>query len=131
MSSPTRTGVVVKSTEEYLATPPTAGAKAGHGGGGGGPTYTTLDSDDDIQIQDEEDEPPEPVKILDELSGFDEVVVWGHDHLPAMDDPFVKGVEEWIAFAEALHGGQVRITAQESPVVGGNASVEFVGEEGA
>lgn len=128
MSSP-YTGVVVKSTEVHMAPLSTTG-KAGHGGGGG-PTYTTLDEDDDIQIQDEEDEPPEPVKILDELSGFDEVVVWGHDHLPAMDDPFVKGVEEWIAFAEALHGGSpVRISAQESPV-GANASGESVGGEGA
>lgn len=31
-------------------------------------------------------------------------MVWGHDALPAGDDPFVKGVEEWIAFAEMVSG---------------------------
>jgi ribonuclease H2 subunit C len=99
-----RTGVIVKSTEEYLPQPTKAQS---------GPTYTALD--DDIEIEDEEDEPLEPVKVLDELSSFDEIVVWGHDQLPDLDDPFVRGVEEWIAFAEALHG---KAPVQEGKVTG-------------
>lgn len=49
------------------------------------------------------DDKPEPVKILQSTSTFNEVTIWGHDMLPAADDPFVKGIEEWIAFAEAIH----------------------------
>jgi ribonuclease H2 subunit C len=29
-------------------------------------------------------------------------VVWAHETIPAADDPYVKGVEEWIKFAEAV-----------------------------
>jgi ribonuclease H2 subunit C len=33
---------------------------------------------------------------------FEDLVVWGHEALPAADDTFVKGVEEWLQFAEAV-----------------------------
>ena len=57
----------------------------------------------DHEDEDEVHEPgPEPVKVLEGNSTFDHMIVWGHDTLPAADDPFVKGVEEWIAFAEAV-----------------------------
>ena len=52
---------------------------------------------DDAQADSED-----PVKILEEQGGFDEVVVWGHEAVPAADDPFVKGVEEWVRLAEAV-----------------------------
>ncbi|KAJ9639133.1 hypothetical protein H2204_004041 [Knufia peltigerae] len=85
------TGVVAKSTDRYLPQPVK-----------NGPTYTAVD--EDIEIEDEEEEPPEPVKILEQVTTFDEVVVWGHDRVPDQDDAFVKGLEEWISFAEAIHG---------------------------
>lgn len=107
-------GVIVKPTEELLAQPSTK------------PQYMALDDDEDIQIRDEEDEPPEPVKVLDELSSFDEVVVWGHDQLPALDDPFVKGVEEWIAFAEALHWSKAPVLDRSAAE---NGATESVGSE--
>lgn len=47
----------------------------------------------------------EPVKVLEEAASFEEMVVWGHEVLPGSDDPYVKGVEEWIAFAEAVSRG--------------------------
>jgi ribonuclease H2 subunit C len=53
--------------------------------------------------EDDSKEKPEPVKILQSTATFNEVMLWGHDMLPAPDDPFVKGIEEWIAFAEAIH----------------------------
>ena len=53
--------------------------------------------------EDEEPELPQPVKAVEEVAVFDEMVVWGHDQVPASDDSLVKGVEEWIAFAEAIH----------------------------
>lgn len=60
--------------------------------------------DDDLEIADEEEEAPEPVKLLEEMSTFEDVIVWGHDIVPTNEDPFVKGIEEWIHFAEAIHG---------------------------
>ena len=62
-------------------------------------TVQSFDSEDEDEV---EQEKPEPVKMLDVAATFDEVVVWGHEVLPASDDTFVKGVEEWIAFAEAV-----------------------------
>ena len=53
-------------------------------------------------------EAAEPVKILQAVATFDEFAVWGHDQLPAADDAFIKGTEEWIAFAEAIHSGPGR-----------------------
>lgn len=51
---------------------------------------------------DAEPEPEEPVKILETQGTFDEYVVWGHEAIPAADDAFVKGVEEWVRFAETV-----------------------------
>ncbi|KAH1489591.1 hypothetical protein LV164_001993 [Aspergillus fumigatus] len=42
-----------------------------------------------------------PVKVLEQQATFDEFVVWGHEELPAADDAFVKGVEEWLKMAAA------------------------------
>ena len=89
----TSTGVVAKSTDNYLSQPIKSDT---------GPTYTAVD--EDIEIADEEEEPPEPVKILEETSTFEDIIVWGHDIVPTNEDPFVKGIEEWISFAEAIHG---------------------------
>ncbi|CAG8921414.1 unnamed protein product [Penicillium salamii] len=51
----------------------------------------------------DESEMEEPVKILETQGTFDDIVVWGHETVPAADDTFVKGVEEWLQFAEAMH----------------------------
>ncbi|KEF54096.1 uncharacterized protein A1O9_09891 [Exophiala aquamarina CBS 119918] len=108
-------GVIIHSTEEHL-TPQQPKTHSS-------PTYTAIDDDIEIEDGEDDDEPLEPVRILDELSSFDEVVVWGHDQIPASDDPFVRGVEEWIAFAEALHGGGVGGSR-------GQATLEAKGEKG-
>lgn len=63
------------------------------------PTTQRADSDG---AEDAETEPEEPVKIMEMQSTFDEFVVWGHEALPAADDTFVKGVEEWLQFADAV-----------------------------
>ncbi|KAL1593274.1 hypothetical protein SLS60_010882 [Paraconiothyrium brasiliense] len=61
------------------------------------------------QAVDEEDEEDEQetveVKIAERIGEFDEVVVWGHGgQVEAGQDMFIRGVEEWIGFAEAMHG---------------------------
>jgi ribonuclease H2 subunit C len=58
------------------------------------------DSDDDVQAL---DDIPEPVKILESTAEFKEVVIWGHDNIPGTHDAFVKGLEEWLAFANTIH----------------------------
>ncbi|KAJ5169278.1 Ribonuclease H2 subunit C [Penicillium coprophilum] len=64
------------------------------------PATQRADSDD---AEDAETEPEEPVKVMEMQGTFDEFVVWGHEVLPAADDTFVKGVEEWLQFADAMH----------------------------
>ncbi|EPS31966.1 hypothetical protein PDE_06925 [Penicillium oxalicum 114-2] len=71
------------------------------------PTERTLpvtQQSNSDSMGDGESEPEESVKILDAQGTFDEMMVWGHENLPAADDTFVKGVEEWIRFAETMHG---------------------------
>ena len=58
--------------------------------------------DSDLEELEQEDE-SERVRVLESAATFDEVIVWGHDKVPAADDPFAKGIDEWIAFAEAIH----------------------------
>ncbi|KAI4257618.1 MAG: hypothetical protein LQ352_001604 [Teloschistes flavicans] len=53
---------------------------------------------------DDEEEEEEDVGVLEEMGEFEEVVVWGHERTVGADDEVVKGVEEWISFAEAIHG---------------------------
>ena len=50
----------------------------------------------------EQEEGEEEVAILEELATFEEVVVWGHEKAVEADDEVVKGLEEWIRFAEAV-----------------------------
>lgn len=55
-----------------------------------------------VEPDDMQDEPEEPVKVLQKQGAFDELMVWGHESMPAANDPFVKGVEEWVKLAEAV-----------------------------
>ncbi|KAI5291636.1 hypothetical protein KEM54_002566 [Ascosphaera aggregata] len=34
---------------------------------------------------------------------FSEIMVWGHENIPGDDDPYVRGIQEWIAFSEKIH----------------------------
>ncbi|OJD19394.1 hypothetical protein AJ78_00664 [Emergomyces pasteurianus Ep9510] len=53
--------------------------------------------------EDDDDDDLEPsTTILDNQGTFSDFMVWDHEKLPATDDPFVKGVSEWIRFAEAV-----------------------------
>ncbi|WPH04532.1 ribonuclease H1 small subunit [Acrodontium crateriforme] len=43
------------------------------------------------------------VKQLNVQGTFDEVMVWGHEAIADEDDAFVRGVTEWMGFAQAMH----------------------------
>lgn len=72
------------------------------------PTTRTLPTSNPIAPEeeaddDEEEEEEEPTKILEQTSTFDEFVVWSHERVPvSSEDPFMKGVEEWVRFAEVV-----------------------------
>ena len=53
--------------------------------------------------EDEEEEEVEPVRILKEIATFDSIIVWDHEKMPESEDPFMKGMNEWIGFAEVMH----------------------------
>lgn len=52
--------------------------------------------------EEDESEVPVEVKLFSKEATFDEVVVWGHEALPEADDAYVKSIEEWMKFAEAV-----------------------------
>jgi ribonuclease H2 subunit C len=66
---------------------------------------TQVQSNGDDMMEDGEDETmPVEVKIAEQVGEFDEVVVWGHGgEVDAGQDMFVKGLREWVQFAESMH----------------------------
>ena len=40
--------------------------------------------------------------IMDQHARFGGIMVWDHEAVPAGTDVYVKGIEEWIGFAEAV-----------------------------
>jgi len=65
--------------------------------------HTHVDFETVERVDDELDEENEnEVKLMEQRGTFDEIVVWGHEVAPEEDDEYVKGVQEWIAFAEAV-----------------------------
>ncbi|OWP06827.1 hypothetical protein B2J93_3823 [Marssonina coronariae] len=86
---PSHRGVVASATERVL---PAAEPAAASGKPAG------------AEEEGQEPEPEPEVKIVEERASFDEVVVWGHEVLPdGMADPYVRGLEDWIAFAAQIH----------------------------
>lgn len=83
-------GVVVKATEKEKA----AGSRECN----------------QIEIGGEEEDEEEETAILQEVGSFDEVVLWGHESLVDGDDAFVKGLGEWIGFAEAVSWSEAHDT---------------------
>ena len=77
------TGIIAKSTDRTL------------------PKQFVPVQTDDSDVEEEQEQ--EPVKILETSSIFEDVTVWDHDQMPTNEDPIVKGMVEWIAFAQAIH----------------------------
>ena len=63
-----------------------------------------TDGTDGEGQEDDEDEESQPeVKIAEEMAEFEDIMVWGHEALQDGTDPYIKGIEEWIKFAEQVH----------------------------
>ncbi|KAH9883792.1 ribonuclease H2, subunit C [Xylariomycetidae sp. FL2044] len=58
---------------------------------------------EDVEL---EEVPEEPLKVgaMQGKAVFDEMIVWGHESaVDSSADPYVRGMEEWISFAEQIH----------------------------
>ncbi|KAI1971406.1 hypothetical protein LOZ53_005327 [Ophidiomyces ophidiicola] len=55
----------------------------------------------DCDDQGDDDVEPPPT-ILEMRGTFNELMVWDHERIPVADDPFVKGISEWVQFAEVV-----------------------------
>ena len=44
----------------------------------------------------------EEVTVLDQVGSFENVIIWNHESMVHGNDAFVKGLVEWIGFAEAV-----------------------------
>ncbi|KAL1303571.1 hypothetical protein AAFC00_006939 [Neodothiora populina] len=78
-------GVVVEKTDRCLLQPPSS---------------SMADADEEEEEADVE--APE-VKIVKESASFDKITVWDHEAQPLDDSPHIKGVQEWMAFAQSMH----------------------------
>jgi hypothetical protein len=96
ITEPSLPGVVVRSTGQEASPACFEQPK--------GDRPSDRDGEDSVYAEMEDDEgKEEKAKILREVAGFDEIVIWGHEAVPEADDHFVRGVEEWIGFAETMH----------------------------
>lgn len=56
----------------------------------------TIEEDEEVEVEPD-------VKVMEEQSQFNEIMIWGHESLPEdTADPYMKGIEEWISFAEQV-----------------------------
>ncbi|KAL5387062.1 hypothetical protein DPSP01_003674 [Paraphaeosphaeria sporulosa] len=80
----THTGAVLQITDKNL------------------PQMRTQPADDE---DDEGEQETVEVKVAEQIGEFEEVVVWGHGgQVEEGQDMFIRGMKEWMGFAEAMHG---------------------------
>ena len=77
-------------------------SKVNKGSEAGEETTREIEGNGEDLEEQEEEEDAEEIKELEEVASFDKIVLWGHESLVEGDDSFVKGVEEWVGFAEAV-----------------------------
>lgn len=58
--------------------------------------------EDEEEVGEEDGERSQTVGTLEEVAEFEEVIVWDHEAIRSSEDAFVKGMEEWIRFAEVV-----------------------------
>ncbi|EEQ83260.2 uncharacterized protein BDCG_00065 [Blastomyces dermatitidis ER-3] len=74
-----------------------------------------LEEDEDDDHHDDSDEDYwKSFAVVEKQGSFSDFMVWDHEKVPAADDPFVKGVSEWIRFAEAMHAAPSNPARQDN-----------------
>lgn len=67
------------------------------------PESSLQQEDANMSEDGSEDDRPDEIGVVESVASFDGVTVWGHGSAPATEDePYARGVEEWIAFAQAV-----------------------------
>lgn len=65
----------------------------------------------DHDAQDQEEVDQVDVSVAHNIGQFDQILVWGHGgEVHGAQDAFVRGMTEWIGFAESVH-----VDADEEP----------------
>lgn len=82
------TGLVLRTTDKTL--PHTSNSHPA--------TPQCVDEDAEGERVEEEE-----VKIAEQIGSFEEVVMWGHGAEVGEGDEFVRGINEWVGFAEGVH----------------------------
>lgn len=83
-------GAVLQRTDKQVVEKPSA------------PALVIPREDEDDMMEDAVAPKQIETKIMAQQGSFEEIMVWGHDAVPADDDIYVKGMQEWIGFAEAV-----------------------------
>lgn len=80
-------GVVVQKTKDVLPRPP----------------EPRIDADDEDLVADEDREVPQDIMVMREEATFKQITVWGHEALLSeTEDPYLKGLQEWMHLAKAV-----------------------------
>lgn len=87
---PTYKGHVLERSQDMLATSTSRNSN-----------MRETDAHDD-QHGEEEEELPIEVRLLKQQAHFDKIMVWSHEAVPESDDPYVKGIQEWMTFSQAV-----------------------------
>ena len=67
------------------------------------PAAVRQEEDDENLMEDITAQPEKiETRVMKQQSSFGEIMVWGHEMVPEDGDVYVKGVQEWIGFAEAV-----------------------------
>ncbi|KAF1821544.1 ribonuclease H1 small subunit [Dissoconium aciculare CBS 342.82] len=66
------------------------------------PEATSADPRESRDEQGEERELQGDVHIMGVKAQFEEVMVWAHEVVPEDDDPYVRGIQDWINLADAV-----------------------------
>lgn len=61
-----------------------------------------VEDEEGEEEEGEDGEGAQTVGTLSEVAEFEEVMVWDHEAIRSGEDAFVKGMEEWIRFAEVV-----------------------------
>jgi ribonuclease H2 subunit C len=61
-------------------------------------------ADEDDEDAETEESIPVEVNIAEQVGEFDQVIVWGHGgEVDGSGDAFIRGMSEWVGFAESMH----------------------------
>ncbi|KAI1261073.1 ribonuclease H2, subunit C [Xylariaceae sp. FL1019] len=67
------------------------------------PEPSNEETNEDVSIVEDPEDQLE-IGAMEGRAGFEEIIVWGHESTTeSTTDPYIRGIEEWIAFTEEIH----------------------------